>query len=164
MSTTYLRINFAALGAGRSEPPTGSKPRRLLARCNTEDPGSCDLFVQIKQLAPKDRKAALSALSKLVEVAATGKPITDFYDKKQCHDAYSFWYQNKERTVWRIWKGDVVRITFFYDGENIVLTHAFAKYEDKLTTAQKKMLETEVMTYLDAVKANNITYLEKTLS
>jgi hypothetical protein len=43
-----------------------------------------------------------------------------------------------------------------------LLTHAFAKYEDKLTTAQKKMLETEVRAYIDAVTDQQLNYIEKT--
>jgi hypothetical protein len=110
----------------------------------------------------KDRNAALAALHKLIQVAASGKPITDFYDKKQCHNIHTFQYDGKDRTIWRIWKGDVVRVTFFYgDGQTVLLTHAFAKYEDKLTNAQKKMLEKEVITYLDALKANKLNFIEK---
>ena len=104
----------------------------------------------------------MSALHKLVQVAASGKPITDFYDKKQCHEIHTFRHDGKDRTIWRIWKGDVVRVTFFYgDGQTVLLTHAFAKYEDKLSSAQKKMLENEVIAYLDALKANELKFLEK---
>ncbi len=110
----------------------------------------------------EDRKSALAALSKLVEVAASGKPITAFYDKKQCHDIHTFKYKNKERTIWRIWKGDVVRVTFYYgDGKTVLLTHAFAKYEDKLTSAQKKNLENEVQEYLDAIDEKTIRFIGK---
>lgn len=166
--TNYLRINFKALGTPDPEPAPGSKPRMLYARCEDADPsapnipGACDLLCQIIRMAPKDQKAALAALHKLVQVAASGKPITEFYDKKQCHEIHTFHHDGKDRTIWRIWKGDVVRVTFFYgDGQTVLLTHAFAKYEDKLTKAQKKMLEGEVITYLDALKANKLKFFEK---
>lgn len=160
--THYLRINFHALGATREEPFPGSKPRELYARCNSSDPATCDLFAQIGNMALKDRKAALAALSKLIEVAASGKPITEFYDKKQCHDIHTFKYKNKDRTIWRIWKGDVVRVTFYYgDGQTVLLTHAFAKYEDKLSSAQKKSLEHEVEKYVDALDEKTIEFIEK---
>jgi hypothetical protein len=160
--THYLRINLQALGAQREEPSPGSKPRELYARCNSADPRTCDLFSQIAGMVPKDRKAALAALSKLIEVAASGKPITEFYDKKQCHDINTFKYKNKDRTIWRIWKGDVVRVTFYYgEGQTVLLTHAFAKYEDKLSSAQKKALEYEVEKYVDALDEKTIKFIEK---
>lgn len=161
--THYLRINFKALGVAALEPVPGVKPRLLYARCNSASVGSCDLFSQVKVLALKDRKAALAAIHKLIEVAATGKPLTAFYTKKQCHEIHSFTYRGKERTIWRIWKGDVVRLTFFYgDGQTVLLTNVFSKYEDKLNTAQKKMLEREVEAYLDAFAENRIEFIEKT--
>ena len=158
----YLRITNKALGAPAPEPAPGVKPRMLYARCNSDDPDSCDLLHQVVGMVLKDRKAAMSALHKLVQVAASGKPITDFYDKKQCHEIHTFRHDGKDRTIWRIWKGDVVRVTFFYgDGQTVLLTHAFAKYEDKLSGAQKKMLENEVIAYLDALKANELKFLER---
>lgn len=163
--TYYLRINFKALGVPSPEPTPGAKPRQLYARCDSSSAETCDLFKQISTMVPKDRKAALSAIHKLVEVAATGRPITEFYDKKQCHDIHTFRYKDKERVIWRIWKGDVVRVTFFYgDGQAVILTNAFSKYEDKLSNAQKKMLESEVKAYIDASAENKIEFLEKTKS
>lgn len=160
--TTYLRINKKALGAPAPEPAPGAKPRLLYARCRENDHASCELFGQIAQMVPKDRRAALGALDKLVDVAASGRPITEFYDKKQCHDIHTFTHGGKERTVWRIWKGDVVRITFFYgDGQTILLTNAFTKYEDKLSTAQRKALEREVIEYLSALEAKKLNFIEK---
>jgi len=159
----FLRINFKALGAPEPEPSPGAKPWGLYARCNAKSSDSCELFRQIANLAPKDQRAALSALTKLVQVAASGLPITNFYDKKQCHDIHTFNYLEKERTVWRIWKGDVVRVTFYYgEGRTILLTHAFAKYEDKLNNTQKAMLEKEVIAYIDAVNAKTFNTIEKT--
>lgn len=158
----FLRINFKALGAIEPEPVPGDKPWELYARCDKKDAETCALFQQIASMVLKDRKAAISALDKLVRVAASGQPITNFYDKKQCHDIHTFNYQGKIRTVWRIWKGDVVRVTFYYgEGRAILLTHAFAKYEDKLTKAQKAMLEAEVIAYIDAVNAKSPHFFEK---
>lgn len=158
----FLRINFNALGKIEPEPVPGAKPWELYARCDEKDAETCVLFQQIANMVLKDRKAAVSALDKLVQVAASGQPITNFYDKKQCHDIHTFSYQGKDRTVWRIWKGDVVRVTFYYgEGRAILLTHAFAKYEDKLTKAQKVMLEAEVITYIDAVNAKAPHFFEK---
>jgi len=158
----FLRINYKALGVPEQEPTPSSKPWELYARCDTKDAETCVLFQQIARMVPKDRKAAMSALHKLIIVAASGQPITSYYDKKQCHDIHTFTYQSKERTVWRIWKGDVVRATFYYgEGRTILLTHAFAKYEDKLTKAQKAMLETEVIAYIDAVNEKSLHFFEK---
>lgn len=152
-----LRINFKSLGVPKSEPAPNDKSRELYAKCNERSADTCDLFQQIAGMATKDQKAAMAALHKLVEVAASGQPVTDFYDNKQCHEMHTFNYLGKERTVWRIWKGNVVRITFYYgEGRAILLTHAFAKYENKLTTAQKKMLEKEVIAYIDAANANTL--------
>lgn len=158
----FLRINFKALGAPDPEPVPGVKPWELYARCDARDSETCELFRQVSSLVQKDRKAAMAALYKLVQVAASGLPITNFYDKKQCHDIHTFNYQGKERTIWRIWKGDVVRVTFYYgEGRSILLTHAFAKYEDKLTKSQKAMLESEVIAYIDAANAKTLHCFEK---
>lgn len=158
----YLLINNKALGAPAPEPAPGAKPRMLFASCHTDDPDTCDLLSQVVSMIPKNRNAAMAALHKLVQVAASGKPITEFYNKKQCHEIHTFSHDGKDRTIWRIWKGDVVRVTFFYgDGQTVLLTHAFAKHEDKLSNAQKKMLEKEVIAYLDALKANELKFLER---
>jgi len=157
-----LRINFNALGVPEPEPSPGAKAWELYARCTVKHINGCDLFQQVGNLALKDQRAAMSALFKLVQVAASGQPITNFYDKKQCHDIHTFTYLGKERTVWRIWKGDVVRVTFYYgEGRTILLTHAFAKYEDKLTKTQKAMLENEVIAYIDAANAKTLNTFEK---
>lgn len=159
----FLRINFRALGVPGPEPAPGAKPWELYARCNEKRSDSCDLFQQIARLVPKDQKAAVSALYKLIQVAASGQPITNYYDKKQCHDIHAFNYLGKERTVWRIWKGDVVRVTFYYgEGRTILLANAFSKYEDKLSQSQKAMLEKEVIAYIDAVNAKKLYTFEKT--
>lgn len=159
--THYLRITYHSLGIPETEPQAGAKPRLLYARCNSEDPRTCELFVQIAGLALKDRKAALSALRKLVDVAASGKPLTEFYDKKQCHLIHEFRHLDKDRSIWRIWKGDVVRVTFLYDEHSIILLNIFTKYEDKLTNAQKKALVHEAIAYLDSQKAKSLRYIEK---
>lgn len=157
----FLRINFSTLGVQEPEPAPGPTPWELYARCDTEEVETCALFQQITSLTTNNRKSALSALHKLVQVAASGQPITEFYDKKQCHDLHTFNYHGKDRIVWRIRKGDV-RVTFYYgEGRMIILTHAFAKYENKLTNAQKAMLETEISTYIDAVTAKSIHFIEK---
>lgn len=158
----FLRINFKALGATDPEPVPSAKPWRLYARCDAEDVETCGIFQQIINLVGKDQRAAMSALHKLVHVAASGQPVTNFYDKKQCHEIHTFHYKGKERIVWRIWKGDVVRVTFYYGEDRmILLTHAFAKTEDKLTKGQKAMLEAEVKAYIDAVDANSLHFFEK---
>lgn len=157
--TYYLRINFRSLGAPGSEPSPGRTPWELYARCDARDVNTCELLQQVHKMVVKDQKAALGALHKLVQVAASGEPITNFYDKKQCHDIHTFHYLGKDRTIWRIWKGDVVRITFYYgEGRSILLTNAFAKYEDKLTTSQKAMLEKEVIAYIDSANAKTLQY------
>lgn len=157
-----IRINFKAIGAQEKEPAPGVTPWELYARCEMDNADTCQLFRQIAALSPKDRKAAMSALHKFIHVAASGQPLTCFYDKKQCHEIHSFKYGGKERIVWRIWKGDVVRITFYYcEGRAIFLTNVFTKYEDKLTNAQKLMLEKEVRAYIDAEHKKEIHTFEK---
>lgn len=158
----YLReIDFAAIGASDTEPVKQPDHKKLVARCSSDDVNDCDFLQQIVELkSPSSIRAALSALHKLVNVAASGQPFTDFYDKKQCHEIHSFEYKHKAYKIWRIRKSDL-RITFYYaEGKAVLLTHVFEKHRDKLTSGQEAMLETEVKAYIDALEVGAVEMIE----
>lgn len=159
----YLHINIKALKAPVPEPVPSNKAFRLYARCDDTDPDTCSLFYGIHGLASaKDRKAALAALVKLVHVAASGQPFAEHYDNKQCHETHRFHYEGKARVIWRVRKGDI-RIPFYYhEGRAILLTNVFTKRKDKLSNAEKNMIEKEVKSYIDLASTNSIRFIERT--
>ncbi len=154
MPVHFLEINEHTLGKPGATSSGGSiAPWKLLARCEGNAAESCVLIKRLKEMAAanlKDGKSALSALDKLINVAATGKPIENFYDSKQSHPLHEFVYKDRNRVIWRIRKGDV-RIAFYYaEGKIIFLADVFAKRKGKLTKGEKKQLEDEVKAYIDA--------------
>ncbi|BAK10836.1 hypothetical protein PAJ_0756 [Pantoea ananatis AJ13355] len=159
--TYYLReINFEAIGSPEREPAKSEKHKTIVARCLTENLDDCDILQQINDLELGDAKAALTALVKLIQVAASGLPFTNFYDEKQCHETHSFTYNHKIYKVWRLRQRDV-RITFFHcEGKTVLLTHVFVKHKDKLTNKQKAMLEEQVKTYIDASTQGLVQIIE----
>lgn len=157
----YLHINYKAIGLPLDEPTPGEKAKQLIARCVDQNADSCEVISQVLDLCAPDTKSALKLLKKLVEVAASGLPFTEFYDKKQCHDIHTFDYKHKFHVIWRIRQGDV-RVAFYYgEGRAVLLTGAFAKRQDRISTATKKLLEKEVKAYLDALADASFTPLEK---
>ncbi|MBE7373033.1 hypothetical protein [Pseudomonas lopnurensis] len=157
MAIHLLKIDFRALKMPLPEPVAQAGAWSIFARCDEPDEAACEVFRQILAMPDKrDQKASLAALRKLIQVAASGHPLTSFYDKKQCHEAHRFNYQGKERTIWRIWQGDI-RLAFYYgEGKIIFLTQAFAKREDKLSKQQKTALETEAKCFIDAEAAGTL--------
>lgn len=154
----YRLITNASIGNPDDDPQAAKDSWKLYSRLEDDKPDSSLLLM--RQIAamqePADRKAALAAVVKLIQVAATGKPLTDFYDKKQCHGFHQFLHPEKppqtNHSVYRIWKGARVRLSFYYGADrSILLVNAFSKKEDKLTNAQTTALETEVKIYLNAM-------------
>lgn len=160
-----IEINEHTLGRpkllGVSRSPAAWK---LLSRCESNQMDSCILLKKLVALGrsnKKDGKSALSALDKLIQVAATGKPLNGFYDTKQSHPIHEFFYEGRNRVIWRIRSGDV-RITFYYaEGKVIFLTDAFAKRSDKLTKGEQKQLEDEVKVYIDAEEKGQLVFISK---
>lgn len=157
MALRLLRISYGALGHQGREPLAEPGHWRLYAPCAEADANTCHLFQSIANMqAVRDRKAVLAELVKLVQVAASGKPLQVFYDEKQCHEIHQFQYDGKERVLWRIRRGDI-RIVFYYGhGRLIFLADALVKRRDKLTKAEKSALEAQVIAFIDAEKANTL--------
>lgn len=131
----------------------------LVAWCAEESIATCGLLGQIADLQIPARKASIAAIAKLIQIAATGQPVAEFYDEKQCHKTHSFKYKGKVRDVWRVRKNDV-RVTFYYGRDKLILlTHAFEKRTDKLTEAQERELEGAVKAFIDAEEAKILTYV-----
>ncbi|WP_437215097.1 hypothetical protein [Pectobacterium sp. LFLA-215] len=157
----YLKINHAALQRPDPEHHQDTSASTLYARCDEEDSNTCLLLQQIAEMELRDQKDAMSALVKMIQVASLGKPFQSFYDTKQCHDCHTFTHDGKDHTIWRVWKGKAVRITFYYGEDRVILlTSAFVKREDKLTKKQKLDLECEVKSYLDAIKNKQLDLFE----
>lgn len=161
MPIHLLRISFRTLRYKASEPYAEAGHWNLVARCEGGDEGSCVLFRHIAGMpAASDRKAALAALVKLVQVAASGQPLQTFYDETQCHELHRFHYAGHDRVVWRIRKGDV-RVAFFYgQGRVVFLADAIVKRKDRLSHSEKAALEREVITYIDAETAGELVVFE----
>ncbi|MGS3491751.1 hypothetical protein ACB313_05555 [Klebsiella pneumoniae] len=156
-----MKINHAALQRKQADPHQVTSARTLYARCDDESRDTCNLLQQIYDMEMRDQKDALSALVKMIQIAASGKPFKDFYDVKQCHDCHTFTHDGKEHTIWRVWKGKAVRITFYYgDDRVILLTSALVKREDKLTRKQELDLEAEVKIYLNDIKNKQLELFE----
>lgn len=163
MTIHLLEITEAAIG----KPRPDIKPRldrwKLMARCASDDPNTCHLLKQIYTLGKSSRvdgKAVLSALNKLMQVAQTGQPLENFYDKKQSHQLHAFEYENAKRVVWRLRQGDVRLVFYYAEGKMIFLADALAKRQDKLTSGEKIKLENEIKTYIDAELANKICVIQ----
>ncbi len=163
MTVHLLEITEAAIG----KPSPDIKPRldrwRLMARCASDNPNTCHLLKQIYTLGKSNRadgKAVLSALNKLIQVAQTGQPLENFYDKKQSHQLHAFEYENAKRVVWRLRQGDVRLVFYYAEGKMIFLADALAKRQDKLTSGEKIKLENEIKTYIDAEQANEICVIQ----
>jgi len=153
MPLHLLKISFASVGIPGPEPVAEAAPWSIYASCEEQSALACGLFQKIRSMpATRDRKDALACLRKLIQVAASGRPLTVFYDKKQCHEIHSFHHDNRERTIWRIRHNDI-RLAFYYaEGRLIFLCHVFTKREDKLNEQQKLALEAEAKRYIDAEK------------
>ncbi|MCP3722377.1 type II toxin-antitoxin system RelE/ParE family toxin [Paraburkholderia sp. CNPSo 3272] len=158
----HLRtLTRRSIGISKPDPAVGVGARKLVAWCTENDAEKCQLLGQIAELELLPRKAAVLAIDKLIQVAASGLPVAEFYDEKSCHKTHSFDYKGKTRDIWRVRKSDV-RVTFFYGHDKlIVLTHAFAKYKDKLTRAQERELEDAVKAFIDAETAQQLLYVEE---
>ncbi|MGE8160342.1 hypothetical protein ACQKRQ_09290 [Paraburkholderia sp. NPDC080076] len=156
----HLRIlQRRSIGISGPEPTPGKSPRKLVAWCAKDDASTCELLLQVVQLEQAPRKAALLELAKLIQVAASGQPVAEFYDEKQCHKTHSFDYNGKTRDVWRVRRGDV-RVTFYYGQDKLILlTHAFPKYKDRLTKAQERDLERAVKEFIDAEEAEQFRFV-----
>lgn len=108
MPLHLLKITFASVGIPGPEPAPDATPWSIYASCEEQRGETCELFQQIRRMpVTRDRKDALAALRKLIQVAASGKPLTAFYDKKQCHEIHTFHYDGRDTTIWRIRQNDI---------------------------------------------------------
>jgi mRNA-degrading endonuclease RelE of RelBE toxin-antitoxin system len=154
-------LRYGSIGISRPDPIAGRNARKLVAWCAENDASTCELLHQVVELELQARKAALREIAKLIQIAASGQPVAEFYDEKQCHKTHSFEYRGKSRDVWRVRRGDV-RVTFYYGQDKLILlTHAFPKHKDKLTEAQKRELERAVKGFIDAEEAEEISYVKE---
>jgi mRNA-degrading endonuclease RelE of RelBE toxin-antitoxin system len=158
----HLRVlQRSSIGIRQPDPVAGYGARKLVAWCEADDADTCFLLKEVVKLEVMPRKAVILAIDKLLQVAASGQPVAEFYDEKQCHKTHSFDYKGRARDVWRVRKGDV-RVTFYYGQDKLILlTHAFAKHKDKLTKAQEKELERAVKAFVDAEEDEKLSYVKE---
>src|SRR5699024_5112008 len=164
MMLHFLKVTSELFGL----QPVGQKPDRppnweLRARCENSSESSC-LFVQqllaLSRKNERDGRDAQRAMVRLIHVAATGLPLENLYDKKQCHVAYEFSYLGASCKVWRIRQG-AVRIYFSYVQDKIIyLAAVAAKRKDKLSKFEKDSLEKEITLYLNAEANNSLVEVE----
>lgn len=150
-----LRVSTFVQGAiDETETPLAWK---VYGWCSENDPESLAVIRRLTEFSKKDASAVVDGLIKLLQRASSGQPLEKVYDKKQCHEALTFNYKNKEYKVWRIWPGGVVRIYFMYgNGKRVVIAWALAKREDKLTNAEKNELETLFTQFIQAQAENKL--------
>ena len=158
--TVLLELSYAVLGIPEAEPRPGENPWHPVTPCSGPDAEECPFLDQIGLLKDvRDRKAAVQALKKLIEVAATGLPMTDFYEKKQCHEIHSFQYNGKTRKVWRIRQGSI-RLPFYYGaGRLLFLPTVLVKRRDDLTRREQLELETHIKEYIQTESASGLTVI-----
>jgi len=164
MMLHFLKVTSELFGL----QPVGQKPDRppnweLRARCENSSESSCLFVQQLVALSKKnqrDGKDAQRAMNKLFHVTATGLPLEDFYDKKQCHVAHEFSYLGVFCKIWRIRQG-AVRIYFSYAQEKVIyLAAVAAKRKDKLSKSEKDILEQEITLYLNAEANHSLVEVE----
>ena len=107
------RITFKSIGyQAQPEPKQLKGSWQVFAPCEHADYSGCVLFSKIAGLSSiEDKKAAILALKKLIQIAAMGQPITAHYDKKQCHELHKFKYQGKDRVIRRIHHGGDLNVS-----------------------------------------------------
>ena len=157
MALHLKQIGNSCLGNGLEDPTPTSKSWHLYSLVDGDKDEECCVIKDLQSMADqRDLRAALQALTKLVQVAALGQPLDVHYDKKQCHPLHRFHYDGKERVVWRIRKNSI-RLPFYYgDGRLVFLTGVLVKRRDKLTPTERTSLEKQVKKYIEAEQANNL--------
>jgi len=158
--TVLLELSYEVLGIPEAEPRPGQNPWHPVTPVSGPDAEECPFLEQVGQLKDRrDQKAAMQALKKLIEVAATGLPMTRFYHEKQCHEIHSFQYDGKTRRIWRIRQGSI-RLPFYYGaGRLLFLPTVLVKRRDKLTRGEELELETHIKEFIQAEDANSLTVI-----
>ncbi|MBW8892727.1 MAG: hypothetical protein JF617_11505 [Burkholderiales bacterium] len=139
-----MTIFFKRLKVGHPEPlsmpqdaPNSWKTYTIL---ESRQPQSCMTRADIAALDTSDRHDARTSFIALVNRAQTGEPLTELYDKKRCHEAFTFKpFENSpiEIKVWRIWGAGAIRIYFIYLKKNIILLRTIAKRKQKLSKGEE---------------------------
>jgi hypothetical protein len=158
--TVLLELSYAVLGIPEAEPRPGRNPWRPVTPCSDPEAEECPFLEQIHQLQDRrDRKASLQALKKLIEVSASGLPISNFYDQKQCHEIHSFQYDGRTRKIWRIRQGSI-RLPFYYGAQRLLLLPlVLVKRRGKLTRQELLELEEHIENYVQAENASQLTVI-----
>lgn len=158
----YIHRLKVSTFTGANDEKDSARAWKVFGHCETKDPDSLSILQRLAEFDDKDASAVVDGLIKLLQRAPAGQPLEGTYNKKQCHEAFSFKYKGKARKVWRIWPGGVVRIYFMYGNDkNIIVSWALAKREDKLTVAEKNELESLFKALIDAQEANQLVEVTK---
>lgn len=134
-----------------AEPIESGNPWRLYFIGDEKNPFASEFMQSIKDLpSSEDKQSASRGLEMLIKHAANGAQLRECYDKKTCHEAFSFTHKGIEHKIWRIRKNDV-RIYFYYvEGMILLLPRVGEKREDSLTEAQKAEIAAPVKIFLDS--------------
>lgn len=91
MPLTLLKIDFALLGVPESAPSPSVTSWSFCSVVKSRGHETCGLIQLIRAMpTPCDRKEALTGLRKLIQVAAAGEPLPEYYDSNQCYETHSF--------------------------------------------------------------------------
>lgn len=154
-----MTIFFSRLKVGYPEPlksledlPESWKIFTILSAPNR---GACNTRKDVNELASEDKRKARLAFITLINRAQTGQPLSALYDKKRCHDAFSFYFNGSLFTIYRLRTADV-RIYFCYlPNKNIVILKTLSKRENKLSDGEESELENIARSVLQYSEPNN---------
>lgn len=144
----------------RAPPNEAANAWKVVAYCDDNRKEACFLFAQIGEIEAQFRMSAINGMLRLIEVAATGSPLSSFYDKKKCHEIGEFVHSGTEHRLYRIRTGDT-RIVFGYGpSREIFVCAAIVKKADEFTKKELRRFEATAVIYLDAFAKGDVKYVE----
>jgi hypothetical protein len=131
---------------------------KIYTVCASSDPRSCTTRSDVGDLDIGDKKDARLTFVSFTNKAATGEPLTNLYDEKQCHETHSFDFDGREIKIFRIWGAGKIRVNFCYlpdERMSIAIVKTWAKRKDKLSDGEKAQLEHLARQVFECLKANS---------
>lgn len=159
---------FTRLRVGHPKPLTaptdGPKSWKIYTICAERSSTSCLTRKDVAEILSKsqaDGEAARKSYIDLLYKANTGRPLSDLYDEKKCHEAHSFKYENRDVKIFRIWGTGTIRIYFIYlEDRKIILLKTKPKRTDSLTKGEKEEIERLAKKVMDFISNTEFSELE----
>lgn len=137
---------------------------RIYTVCISSANTSCTTRADVQALASSDKVSARSTFVSFSLKAQTGKPLTELYGEKQCHEAHAFKLHEHDQTptkIWRIWSAGKIRVYFVYlPNKRLAILKTCAKRQDKLDKGEKLELELLAGTVLRCLESHTFDTLE----